>query len=267
MFTSYRGGQGKGLMRNVGDLAAARNSWLLQENKNFDYLLHLRYSWMNDFIPSSAKGLEIGSGIGASKQYLKSDLTILISDNNENGWLDIRNLDARKIKNCDQLGLDFVIANNVIHHLAFPAEFIIKAFEVLPKDGKIIIQEIHTSLFCRIVLKLLRHEPFNEKANPFDISKPMSNQNDNWDANCSIPKLLFSDPIKFEQNFPGLKVSYYKYTETFLLLLSGGVTAKTWYPKLPRFLLEAIKRVDDLLCALAPDWFAFQMQLVIERTN
>jgi hypothetical protein len=137
----------------------------------------------------------------------------------------------------------------------------------MPKDGKLIVQEINTSLLCRIILKVLKHEPFNEKANPFVFHLPMSDVNDNWDANCSIPKLLFTDLKKFNESFPELTISHFKYTETLLLLISGGVTAKTWYPKVPMKFLNLIAHVDEFLCRIAPNYFALQMQVVIERLD
>jgi hypothetical protein len=116
-------------------------------------------------------------------------------------------------------------------------------------------------------LKILRHEPFDDDVDVYDAKKAMSNPNDNWDANCSIPKLLFSNSERFEEQFPGLEISHFKYTETLLLLLSGGVTAKIWYPKLPAKVLKMIEIIDNLLCKISPKIFAFQMQVVIERKD
>ena len=95
----------------------------------------------------------------------------------------------------------------------------------------------------------------------------MSDASDNWDANCSIPKILFSDSKKFSDAFPGLTISYFRYTETLLLLMSGGVTAKTWYPKVPIAFLKLITKIDQILCKVAPNLFALQMQIVIEKLD
>ena len=82
---------------------------------------------------------------------------------------------------------------------------------------------------------------------------------------CSAGK---STPIQeTQEEFPGLEISHFKYTETFLLLLSGGVTAKIWYPKLSRKILRLIEKIDNLLCKVSPRIFAFQMQVVIERIH
>ena len=267
MLNKYEGGQGKGFMRNVGNLIAARESWLRKENSNLDYLLSYRYSWMNEFIPKNSRVLEIGSGFGAAEGYIRDDVELKLSDNNSNTWLELKNLDAGKIQDYRTEEFQIVIANNVIHHLAFPTNFIFDTFSILPKNGKIIIQEINTSFLCRFVLRALRHEPFDENVNVADAGKPMSNPNDNWDANCSVPKLMFSRPMRFEEQFPGLVISHFKYTETLLLLLSGGVTAKIWYPKLPRKILRFIEHLDIYLCKMSPRLFAFQMQVVIERKD
>ena len=40
------------------------------KNKNLDYLLSKRFSWMNNFIRSSDVGLEVGAGAGLSKKFI-----------------------------------------------------------------------------------------------------------------------------------------------------------------------------------------------------
>ena len=265
MLIKYNGSNGTGMMRNTGDLVSARLSWLNEENPNLDFLLKFRYSWMNSYLSRETVGLEIGSGIGASKAYISKEFDLRISDNNKNSWLDISCLDATEIKMYASNGFDYIIANNVIHHLAYPAKFVSDCFDILPIGGKLIIQEINTSLLCRFILRILRHEPFDETVNVYDSAIAQSKPDDNWDANCSIPKLLFSDHNKFSQQFQDLKITHFKYTEVFTLLLSGGVTAKIWYPKLPTPILKSLLMLDEFLCALAPKFFAFQMQVVIER--
>lgn len=265
MLSKYKGSSGTGIMRSTGDLISARSSWQNTENRNLEYLLHFRYTWMNKFISKASKGLEIGSGIGASKKYIRKDSDLLISDNNDNDWLDINNLDAGEIKKYSDRNFEYIVANNVIHHLAYPAQFIADCFEILPRNGKLIIQEINTSILCRFILRILRHEPFDETANVMDFKIPQSDPHDNWDANCSIPKILFADRNCFENDFNHLRISHLKYTEVFNLLLSGGVTAKTWYPRLPTIILDLLRSVDSVLCAISPRIFAFQMQVVIER--
>ena len=119
MLSKYKGSGGTGIMRSTGDLISARSSWQNNENTNLEFLLHYRYTWMNKFISKDSKGLEIGSGIGASKKYIRKDSNLFISDNNDNNWLDLNNLDAGEIKKYSDRKFEYIVANNVIHHLTY----------------------------------------------------------------------------------------------------------------------------------------------------
>jgi len=111
-------------MHHAGDLKFARSAYERGTNLNLLHLLKERFEWMNHFIRADWIGLELGSGIGASRVFIVSK-SLTITDFNDSAWLDITNIDACKTK-LPSSSYDFVIVSNIIHHLAYPGSFFLK---------------------------------------------------------------------------------------------------------------------------------------------
>jgi len=119
----------------------------------------------------------------------------------------------------------------------------------------------------RLILRLMRHEGFDETVNVFNQDKPCNLENDPWSANCSVPKRLFSSHMNFESVFPDWRVIHDRKVEFFQFLNSGGVIAKTFYiPLSPKILLFQDK-ADRVLNFLLPEFFALQRQIVLEKAT
>jgi SAM-dependent methyltransferase len=254
---------GKNLLSHVGDLENARRSYTSRANQNLWFLLETRFSWMNDFILPSWVGLEVGSGIGASKDFIRKG-RLKTSDYSDYSWLDLKYIDAVST-GLPSNSFDFIIASNVIHHLAFPAKFLDECDRLLKPGGRLIVQEIETSILMRMILRFMNHEGFDELIDVFDSSKPCNNPEDAWSANCSIPKLLFGDSTRFENHFPRWKKIHDIKTECILFLNSGGVVAKVPYIPLPRWLLKCVRYADRWLLFLFGEYLSLQRRIVIEK--
>jgi SAM-dependent methyltransferase len=265
MLKIYRPLHQSNRMGHEGDIENARKIYLDKANRNLIHLLRNRFSWMNNFIQEDSVGLELGAGIGASRDYIDCK-SLILSDYLDSPWLDIGNVDALSTGFKSE-EFDFVIASNMIHHLAHPSIFFNECSRILKPEGLLIIQEIHTSFFMKVVLKLMRHEGFNETINVFDSSFPCNDIDDPWSANCSIPKLLFQSHKKFEFHFPIWKVKHDKKVEFFQFLNSGGVVAKTLHIPLSGKLLALQDQVDRLLCTFSPKLFALQRQIVLQKKS
>jgi SAM-dependent methyltransferase len=263
ILSSYNGKNHKNLMKHEGDLVYARKIYLEGKNRNLIHLLESRYSWMNRFIDETMVGIEVGSGIGASKDFIKAK-SFLTSDFNAYSWIDLKNVDALATPFPND-SLDFVVSSNMIHHLSNPTLFLIEVKRILRPGGYLLIQEVHTSLLMRLVLRLMRHEGYNELVNVFDKNLVCSDPNDPWSANNSIPKLLFRKE-QFEKNFSGWTIIFDKKVEFLSFLNSGGVTAKTFYVPLPVLILRNLYRLDSILIKFLPEFFAFQRQIVIQKS-
>lgn len=258
----YSRGKSENLMRHEGDLINARKIYVAGQNKNLMFLLRTRFSWMNLFIEKEMFGLELGSGIAASKDFIDSK-NFLTTDFNDSDWLDIKNVDAlsTSFKNNSQ---DFIIASNMIHHLAKPKVFFVEVDRILKPGGLLLIQEVHTSFFMRFILRLMKHEAYDERIDVFDNDIVCNDANDPWSANCSIPKLLFCK--EFSRKYSGWKIIFDKKVEFFSFLNSGGVTAKTIYLPLPKAMLQLCYYLDCLITKMFPEIFALQRQVVIQKS-
>ena len=51
-------------MNLVADINKAIEDFNLNKNKNLDFLLNKRFSWMKNFISENDEGLEVGAGAG-----------------------------------------------------------------------------------------------------------------------------------------------------------------------------------------------------------
>jgi len=250
-------------MGHEGDLIGARAYYQKQKNRNLQFLLQGRFEWMNTYIKSDHKGIELGAGIGASKDFIHCE-DFKLTDFNDSEWLDIPNVDALNTGlPCEEF--DFIIASNLIHHLAKPAIFFDECSRILKPGGLLLIQEINTSFFMRLILRIMRHEGYDETINVFDQNVTCNNPTDPWSANCSIPKILFSNHERFNDQFPAFEIIQDHKTEFFIFLNSGGVIAKTSYIPMRINALRATKKVDSYLIKISEDLFPLQRQIVLQK--
>lgn len=250
-------------MGHEGDVENARKIYLSGSNKNLQHLLKNRFSWMNRFVSDNELGVELGAGIGASRDFITAK-NLILTDFLDSDWLDKKHVDALNTRFPSQ-SFDFIVASNMIHHLAFPKIFLDECERILKPGGRLIIQEVHTSILMRLILRLMRHEGYDETVDVFDKSKPCNQPSDPWSANCSIPKKLFNSHKEFERQFPVWRIIHDRQVEFLQFLNSGGVVAKTNYIPLNRYFLNIQDFVDKWLCHLAPKLFALQRQIVLVK--
>ena len=263
MLKRYVPAHNQNRMGHEGDLVGARAYYQKQNNQNLQFLLQGRFEWMNSYIKSGDKGIELGAGIGASKDFIKCE-DFKLTDFNESEWLDITNVDALNTGFPPET-FDFLIASNLIHHLAKPAIFFNECSRILKPDGLLLIQEINTSFIMRLILRIMRHEGYDENVDAFDPNVTCNNPTDPWSANCSIPKILFSNHKRFNQQFAEFEIVRDLKTEFLIFLNSGGVIAKTRYIPMRRIALRATKKVDDYLIRMSEDLFPLQRQIVLRK--
>ena len=70
-------------MKSIANTKIARDLYYSSKSENVKFLLNKRFSWMNDFINENDVGIEVGSGAGFSKEFIKNrnfKLTDLGSD-------------------------------------------------------------------------------------------------------------------------------------------------------------------------------------------
>lgn len=249
-------------MKHVGDVVRARENFLRYRPSNLTYLLRKRFEWMNGFIKTGERGIEVGCGTGLAKEFILAP-NFVLTDFADHSWVEAK-VDALAMSYADG-ALDYIVSSNMIHHLATPARFFAECLRVLRPGGRVIIQEINTSLAMRAILRAMRHEGYSFEPDVFSFAVICNDPRDLWSANCAIPRLLFDDEREFERQQPNFKITHAKFTEFLLFPLSGGVIAKSKTVNLPAPILRAVDWLDSVLCAIAPQHFALQRQVVIEK--
>jgi SAM-dependent methyltransferase len=250
------------LVRFAGDALRAREEYHKRPGSNLKFLLRKRFSWMQRYLGPQTYAVEIGCGAGFSELFLKAG-TLELTDAEARPWAK-RVVDAQELRYADA-SIDVLIANNVIHHVAYPDRFFREAARVLKPDGHVLIQECNCSWTTRIALRATGHEGYDFSADPFDATRPCNDPSDPWSANCAIPNLLFDDLDRFRGHYPEFAVVESGMSEFFVQFNSGGVTATVPYLPLPWAAMRVVDAIDGVLVAIAPGIFASQRRLVLRR--
>ena len=221
---------------------------------------------MNKFINNEDTGIEVGSGAGFTKDFIKNK-NFKPTDLGNDDHLDFKNVDAQNT-NFENNSFDYVIASNMIHHVPFPIKFFKEMNRILKKNGKLIIFESHCSITFQIATAIMKHEGFDFTLNVWDEQNPKSDENDAWHGNIAVPHLIFDDKNGFNRNLGNFfKVEYDKFTECLIFLNSGGVTSKTKCIPMNRFFLSILDFIDKILVKIFPNIFCMGRRIVLKKIN
>ena len=253
-------------MNSIANTKIARDLYYSSKHPNVKFLLEKRFSWMNKFINNEDKGIEVGSGAGFARDFIKNK-NFKLTDLGNDDHLDIKNIDAQNTGFKNE-SLDFVIASNMIHHIPYPMKFFREINRILKKGGKLIIFDAHCSLMFQLATTIMKHEGFDFTLNVWDEKKPKSDEHDAWHGNIAVPHLIFDDKEGFKENLGSLfKVEYDKFTEFLIFLNSGGVTSKTKYIPMNRFFLNLLNFIDKVLVKFFPSIFCMGRKIVLKKLN
>ena len=252
-------------MKSIADTKIARELYYSSKSKNVKFLLNERFSWMNDFIQDDDTGIEVGSGAGFSKDFIKNK-NFKLTDIGEDDHLDFKNIDAQST-GFESESFDYVIASNMIHHIPFPIKFFKEMNRIIKKGGKLIIFESYCSLVFQLATIIMKHEGFDFTLDVWDEKNPKSDEKNAWHGNIAVPHLIFDDKAKFEKNLGKyFKIEYEKLTECFIFLNSGGVTSKTKCIPLNNFFLNLLNKIDRMLVKLFPKIFCMGRRIVLKKS-
>ncbi len=224
-------------LRHVGDVVRARADLERRPGANLRYVLRKRIAWMQRYLGSQTYAVELGCGAGFSELFLQAG-PLELTDTEPRPWVR-RVVDALAMPYADA-SIDVLIANNVIHHLAYPTTFFREAARVLRPGGHLLVQECDCSLTTRLAIRITGHEAYDLRADPFDASRPCNDPRDPWSANCAIPNLLFDDLDRFRVRCPDFEVLETGRSEFFLHFNSGGITSRGPYLPLPELALRVL---------------------------
>ena len=249
-------------MKSIANTTIARELYYSSKSKNVKYLLEKRFSWMNKFIGENDIGIEVGSGAGFSKEFIKNK-NFKLTDLGEDNHLDFKNIDAQDTKFEDE-SFNYVIASNMIHHIPYPIKFFKEMNRILKKNGKLIIFESYCSLIFQLATIIMKHEGFDFTLDVWDEENPKSDEKNAWHGNIAVPHLIFDDKNKFQENLGQyFKIDYEMLTECLIFLNSGGVTSKTKYIPMNIFFLDVLNYLDKILVKLFPKIFCMGRRIVL----
>tara|TARA_B100000963_G_scaffold360957_1_gene394050 strand:+ start:6580 stop:7386 length:807 start_codon:yes stop_codon:yes gene_type:complete len=249
-------------MKSIANTKIARELYYSSKSKNVRFLLDKRFSWMNNFINENDIGIEVGSGAGFSKDFIKSK-NFKLTDLGNDDHLDFKNIDAQNT-GFDNESFNYVIASNMIHHIPFPIKFFQEMNRILKKDGKLIIFESYCSVVFQLATIIMKHEGFDFTLDVWDEKNPKSDEKNAWHGNIAVPHLIFDDKKNFEKNLGKyFKINYEKLTECLIFLNSGGVTSKTKCIPMNSFFLNILNIIDKFLVKVFPSIFCMGRRIVL----
>jgi SAM-dependent methyltransferase len=250
------------LVSHTGDVALARAEFDRRPGANLRYCLRKRFVWMQRYLGPESFAVEVGCGAGFSEKFIHAG-RLELTDAEPRPWVS-RVVDAHELPYTDA-SVDVLIANNVIHHLAYPDRFFREAGRVLRPGGHLLVQECNLGKTTEWALRITGHEGFDWSADPFDASRPCNDPKDPWSANCAIPNLLFDDLASFRMRYPMFEVAESGLSEFFIHFNNGGISARVPYVPLPEAALRVVDAVDSALVAIAPRFFAAQRRVAFRR--
>ncbi len=249
-------------MKSIANTKIAREMYFSSKSQNLRYLLSTRFTWMNEFINKDDIGIEVGSGAGFSKEFIKNK-NFKLTDLGDDNHLDFKNIDAQNT-GFENDSFNYVIASNMIHHIPFPIKFFKEMNRILKKNGKLIIFESYCSLIFQLATIIMKHEGFDFTLNVWDEKNPKSDEKNAWHGNIAVPHLIFDDKKKFDENLGKFfKIKHEKLTECLIFLNSGGVTSKTRCIPMNNFFLKILNSIDNLLVKSLPSIFCMGRRIVL----
>ena len=265
LFKKVKFSKDENKMNSLANTKIARSLYYSSKSQNVKFLLNKRFSWMNNYIKDNATGIEVGSGAGFSRDFIKSK-NFKLSDLGEDDHLDFKNIDAQNTGFNDE-SFDFVIASNMIHHIPYPIKFFKEMNRILKKNGRLIIFEAYCSVVFQIVTLIMKHEGFDFTINVWDEKNPKSDEDNAWHGNIAVPHLIFDDKKKFNNNLGKyFKIEYEKLTECLIFLNSGGVTSKTGFLPMNNSFLNILHFFDKILVRLFPSIFCMGRRIVLIKS-
>ena len=251
-------------MQSIANTKIARETYYSNKYNNVKFLLSKRFGWMNKFIKESDHGIEVGSGAGFSKDFIKNK-NFKLTDLGNDEHLDYKNIDAQNT-GFKTDGLDFVIASNMIHHIPYPIKFFKEINRILKNGGRLIIFESYCSIFFQLATMIMKHEGFDFTLNVWDEEEPKSDEKNAWHGNIAVPHLIFDDRSRFNKEIGNLfEIEYEKLTECLIFITSGGVTSKTAFIPMNNFFLNILDYIDRVLIKFFPKIFCMGRRIVLKK--
>ena len=251
-------------MKTISNTKIAKEIYNSSKSKNLKFLLHQRFNWMNKYIKQDDLGIEVGSGAGFLRDFIKNK-NLKLTDMSNDLHLDYKNIDAQNTKFQNE-SFDYVISSNMIHHIPYPIKFFREMNRILKKNGKLIIFESYCSVLLQLAVFAMRHEGFDFTVNVWDEKNPKSDEDNIWAGNIAVSNLIFDDKKKFNEKLGHLfSIEYEELVECLIFLNSGGVTSKTFCIPMNNFFMNILNIIDKFLIKIFPNIFCMGRRIVLVK--
>lgn len=232
-------------IRNISDLddpsTTLLHSKIIKGKPFLKKLYEEFYNEFNESIKSDPTGtilIEIGSGGGFIKEVMPEVVTsdVIKAPNVD---LHFSVLDMPFKEN----SIDGIFMIDVMHHINDQFNLFNELDRTLKIGGRIVMIEPANTLWSRFIYKNFHHEPFDPSGGwTFTKTGPLSS------ANGAIPWIIFCrDRVKFEREFPTLKIRKMHVHTPVRYLISGGLSMRQL---LPTALYLAVKGIEFILSPL-----------------
>jgi len=202
--------------------------------------------------------VELGSGIGAAKDFIPTCIT---TDIFPNPWLDQQeNAYALTFRDSSVSNL---ILLDVFHHLVYPGTALDEFHRVLRVHGRVIILEPAMSLLGKLIYGLFHHEPLG-------LLRPISwfapdgfdpKETGYYAAQANASRVFLSHQFKPQLRCWDIPIS--ESLPDIAYAASGGFSKPQLYPS---SLLPIIRALEKIL-AHCPNLFATRLLVVLEKKS
>jgi hypothetical protein len=202
--------------------------------------------------------VELGSGIGAAKEFIPACIT---TDIFRNPWLDQQE-NAYALTFADS-SVSNLILLDVFHHLIYPGTALDEFHRVLCAHGRVIILEPAMSLLGKLIYGLFHHEPIG-------LLKPISwfapdgfapKETGYYAAQANASRVFLGNQFKAELRRWDIPIS--ESLPDIAYAASGGFSKPQLYPS---SLLPVIRAFEKIL-AHWPNLFATRLLVVLEKNK
>jgi hypothetical protein len=202
--------------------------------------------------------VELGSGIGAIKEFIPDCIT---TDIFSNPWIE-------RLENAYSLSfrtgaISNLILLDVFHHLQFPGTALNEFSRVLSTGGRILLLEPYAGLIGRTVYGLFHHEPLGlDSEITWDAPIHFDPHKTGYYAAQGNAGRIFCSGL-YDHLLQGLRIVMVRRLSCIAYLASGGFSKPQLYPT---YLFFALQAVDRVLSGW-PTIFGARILVVLEKRS
>lgn len=226
---------------NVDQATSIETHHLILRSKPLLRRNYLR--WYRECLPAHTETrrlpgevIEIGCGAG----FLEEVIPDVVKTDVVDSPYASRVVDAMHMDYPDK-SLKCIFLIGVLHHMPQPADFLKEAERCLVSGGRIVMVEPNNSFLQRFLTRYLDHYEFFDDTIKEWINGSAGRMEN---ANLALPWVMFvRDRVRFEKEFPSLKIKNIRYHTFISYIVTGGMTYRSFLPGFSAPLVDGIETI------------------------